>query len=256
VWGGIKVFETLLNPVLEPLLKLQPFYAILILSFVISLFITLIYKFFTDQDKMRALKDDMKRHQKEMKEHKHDPQKVMAIQKKAMQKNMEYMKHSFKPTLITFIPILIIFGWMNVHLGYYPILPGQTFNVTAHFNENAAGNITLKVPQDITLLSPATQPVSSEVVWSLNGRAGEYILEFDYNGLEVELPVLITTTQEYRRPIKAVNKQGLKKIEVGLAKIHPFGNFSFFGWHPGWLGTYIIFSLIFSMSLRKIMRLS
>jgi uncharacterized membrane protein (DUF106 family) len=34
----------------------------------------------------------------------------------------------------------------------------------------------------------------------------------------------------------------------------PLGAFSLLGWHPGWLGTYIILSLIISLLLRKVMK--
>lgn len=103
------VFESLLNPIFGPLLKLPPLWAIIIISLVIAILITLVYKWMTDQHLMKSLKDDIKKFQKEMKELKHEPQKVMAIQKKAMQTNMKYMMHSMKPTLVTFLPIILIF---------------------------------------------------------------------------------------------------------------------------------------------------
>ncbi|MFC1801814.1 EMC3/TMCO1 family protein, partial [Nanoarchaeota archaeon] len=117
--------EGVLNPVLDPLLNLGPFWAILIISLVISLLITLIYKLVTNQKKMKELKTEMKESQKKMKELKDQPEKVMAMQKAAMKKNLEYMKHSFKPTLITFIPIILIFGWLQGSLAFEPIMPGQ-----------------------------------------------------------------------------------------------------------------------------------
>ena len=38
---------------------------------------------------------------------------MMELNKITMEKNMKYMMHSFKPTLYTLIPILIIFGWIR-----------------------------------------------------------------------------------------------------------------------------------------------
>ncbi len=62
------VFETLLDPIFSPLLNLPTLLAITLLSFLISLIITLIYKFATDQDLMKRLKEEMKELQKEMKD--------------------------------------------------------------------------------------------------------------------------------------------------------------------------------------------
>ncbi|MFC1769138.1 EMC3/TMCO1 family protein, partial [Nanoarchaeota archaeon] len=96
------VFETLLDPIFNPLLALSPLWIMLILSFLVSALITLIYKFTTDQNLMKSLKEEIKEFQNEMKELKHDPSKMMEVQKKAMQTNMKYMMQSLKSTLFTF----------------------------------------------------------------------------------------------------------------------------------------------------------
>ena len=49
---------------LSPLLNIGPFWAIFILSFLMTLFITLIYKFGTNQKEMKYLKEKMKEYQK------------------------------------------------------------------------------------------------------------------------------------------------------------------------------------------------
>lgn len=55
--------------------------------------------------------------QKELKELKDNPEKFMEAQKMMMEKNMQYMKHSMKPTLITFVPLILIFGWLRLRFG-------------------------------------------------------------------------------------------------------------------------------------------
>ena len=72
----------------------------------ITLLITLIYKFTTDQDLMKQLKAELKELQAEMKALKSEPEKAMEVQKRAMQTNMKYMMQSMKATLFTFIPII------------------------------------------------------------------------------------------------------------------------------------------------------
>ena len=62
------VLDSLLNPVFGPLLKLGPFWAIFILSLIISLLIVLVYKYATNQEEMKRLKDQQKDFQKKMKE--------------------------------------------------------------------------------------------------------------------------------------------------------------------------------------------
>ena len=77
-----------LDPVLMPVLNLGSFWAILVLAIAISLIITLVYKFVTDQNKMKEMKDKQKDYQKKMKELRSKPEEMMKVQKEAMKLNM------------------------------------------------------------------------------------------------------------------------------------------------------------------------
>ena len=107
------MFDSFFNFVFGPIMNLPAPLNLFIISFILTGLITLAYKYLTDQTKMKELKDEMSSMQKKMKEMKDQPDKVMSMQKDAMKKNMEYMKHSMKPTLFTFVPIIIIFGWLR-----------------------------------------------------------------------------------------------------------------------------------------------
>jgi uncharacterized membrane protein (DUF106 family) len=91
----------------------EPLKAIGLLSIVLSLFVTLIYKFMTDQVLMKELKKDLKKHQKHMKEHRKDATKMSELSKKSMETNMKYMRQTMKPMLITMLPFLLIFQWLR-----------------------------------------------------------------------------------------------------------------------------------------------
>jgi len=247
-----------LTPVFEPLLSLGPFWAILILSFLISLVITLVYKWVTDQKLMKSLKDEQKEYQQKIKALKDNPKEMMAMQKVAMKKNMEYMKHSFKPTLITMLPIILIFGWMSAHLAFEPIYPGETYSVSLTFDKGTTGTAKMIPDKDSELLSKAQQEISNqEVTWKMKSKTeGKHILEFKYNNQSFTKKVLITKKLDYEEPVSIIQNADLKQIKVNQNKLRPLGpSISIFGWQPGWLGLYIFFSLIFSMGLRKAMKI-
>ncbi|MBU2637566.1 MAG: DUF106 domain-containing protein [Nanoarchaeota archaeon] len=104
-----------LDAISGPLFKMPEPFPILLISFLLTLLTTLIYKYATDQELMKTIKEDIKALQAEMKGLKDKPEKLMSKQKEAMQKNMKMMMQSFKPMLITFIPIVFIFGWLRGH---------------------------------------------------------------------------------------------------------------------------------------------
>lgn len=248
------MLESIFNPILLPLLEIGPLFMIFIISLIISVLITFIYKWMTDQDLMKTLKGDVKKMQKEMKQLKEHPDKMMKVQKKAMEKNMKYMMHSLKPTLVTFIPLIIIFGWLNGHMAFDPINPNEPFDTTIWFEEGIDGKVRLSaVPDGLMIQGNTTQEiVKNRATWMLKGDAGEYTLDYEYKGRHYNMDVLITDEQDYGQEVKKVKDDIVEKIEVGYEKIVVL---NLFGWKIGWLGTYIIFSLIFSLGLRKILKI-
>jgi len=246
----------ILSPILDPLLSLPILWIIIILAFVISLIITLAYKLMTNQSLMKDLKEEMKELQKEMKELRNDPQKMMEVQKKSMQTNMKYMSHSMRATLVTFIPIILIFGWMNASIAFQPILPDETFTIDANFAKNAYGQTKLIAPEGIEILDNETQEITDgKATWTLKGQEGDYInenaLQIPFNDNTEYIDLIITTEQRYAQVLKTSRNPPLKSIKINNQEKIVL---NLFGWEVGWLGTYIIFSIIFSMLIRKILK--
>ena len=253
--GFFSFLDPGLNFIFGPLLKLPPFWAIMIMSFLISLIIVLIYKFATNQNLMKQLKDEIKELQKQAKELKHEPEKAMAVQKKAMQTNMKYMMQSMKATLFTFIPIIIIFGWLQVHFAFVPILPGQDFTMTLDFNEGARGNVSVSVPAGIEIIGDKVRIVEDgQVIFGFRGEEGIYEsppIEFDFNGEKYDKKVIISSEKIYEEPVKRFSKKDIESITTSNEKNTVM---DLFGWRLGWLGSYIIFALVFSIVLRKLFK--
>lgn len=248
------------NPLFDPLLKLGAFWALLLTAAVLSLTITLIYKWMTNQEEMKSLKQKTKDFQKQMKEHKDNPKKLMAIQKEAMSINSKYMMKSMKPTLVTFLPIIIIFGWLGANLAYAPIHVDDSFSLELHFKDATIQNLTLIVPDGLELVGEPTKAITNNIVkWDLKAKEiGIYELGFTYGGKQYNQPIKVTDAKlgDYATVDQKISDgSSLKLIKTILTPIKPMGEFSLFGWHPNWLWTYIIFSMIFSLGLRKAMGL-
>ena len=250
-----------LNIVFAPLLKLPPLLAVVALAFIVSLTVILVTKYTTDQALMKKLKEDMKERQKKIKELKNEPAKAMEMQKQAMESNMKYMTHSLRPTIITIIPIIIIFGWMSSTFAYENIKPQQEFSVSANFDRNANGNSELVVQEGLEIIGNSVQKIESgttdrkgsgnHATWTLKGGEGEHIVEIIYNNEKQQTSVLITNNKKYINPLKKTDGI-IKSIAINYNKlvILPIG---YKDW-LGWLGTYIWSSIIFTTVLRKLMR--
>ena len=244
-------YYDLLNIVFAPLLKLPSSLAIIIMAFIVSLIIILVTKYTTDQALMKNLKEGMKEHQKKIKEIKNEPAKAMEMQKQAMESNMKYMMHSLKPTVITIIPIIVIFGWMSSIFAYESIKPQQEFSVTASFANNN-GNAEMIVPEEVAVIGDKSKKIENyHAAWNLKGAEGEHIIEIASNGEKQQTSVLITNGKKYINPLKKT-EGSIKSIAINYKKliIIPIG---YKDW-LGWLGTYIWSSILFTTLLRKFMK--
>ncbi len=98
---------------IEGIIQSNPKSSIVVFAGIMSLFITLVNYFVLDKDKVRASKKQQKELRLLMKDLKDSPAKMMELQKEQMSLAMTNMKHSFKPMLITMIPILVFFWWIK-----------------------------------------------------------------------------------------------------------------------------------------------
>lgn len=96
---------------INELINANPKVAVICLSIGVTLLMTLVTKFFTDQIKMKELKGRQKELQKKSKEVRGDLKEMEKINQEILAISMEMMKHSFKPLLITMIPLFVIFWW-------------------------------------------------------------------------------------------------------------------------------------------------
>ncbi|MBT5022116.1 DUF106 domain-containing protein [Candidatus Woesearchaeota archaeon] len=245
----------LVDPILSPLLKLNPVLSIFIITVILATASTLIYKYNTDQKKLKEIKDKQKADQKKLKAIK-DPKEKMAYQKKMMSKNMamskEMMGQSFKPKvmILSMLPILLLFPWFYANLAFEPILPGQDFSVVLDLDVGLDGVVSTMAPNGLVVLGNTTMiPNADNKVW-FNYTAekfGEHEIEFEVAGVPYYQTVKVDA-YKYLNPIQERDSTDqVKKITTVHKKLEVIGSW-------GWLGSYILFSVILSMVIRKLLK--
>ncbi|MBS3070731.1 DUF106 domain-containing protein [Candidatus Pacearchaeota archaeon] len=98
---------------IKELMIAYPIYSVIIAGFLITLAMTLVTKYFTDQKRMKELRTGQKELQKNLRERKGDIKAQEKINKDMMNMTFEMMKHSFKPLIITAIPIILLIWWLK-----------------------------------------------------------------------------------------------------------------------------------------------
>lgn len=240
------------------LFEVSSLLAISVVGFLVTLITNIVTKYTTDQEKIKRLKNEMKELQDEMKQVGDDADEMQEIQSQIWPKQKELMMSSFKPFLYYGIPLLLVFGWLSQTIAYQPIGPGEDFTVTAYTDADAP-NLTLKTPQSLTasenqLYDPGDGVFATQ--WTAQAdEAGQYNLSVVPDGSNQSYTHTVTVTNGYGygTPERSFDDSKVNRVRVGYQATHPFGDFSIFGYHPGWLATYIVVSLAFNLVLRKLL---
>lgn len=253
--------------ILDTIKVLPPALAIGLVALAISFLVTIVYKFTTNQKLMKALHIEMKELRGQIKGTK-DTSQVADLNKKLMEKTFTQITHSMKSTIITLVPVFLIFGWLHANVAYQEISPGEEFTAQMELAEGGTATIS---SETLEITSEKEQEITEgKASWTLKGPEGEHEILFNYGDETYRMRAVVTNDWNYADPtlekenklFGIVNigdsnpiKQGseIQKISLLLEPVHPLG-ITLFGWQPGWLATYFIFMLGLTYPIRRILK--
>ncbi len=102
-----------LNPTAGALLNWNLAVGMFVIVFLISIFMTLIQKYATDQKALREIKDEQKKIQEEMKKFQAGSKEHTELSMKSMKFIGPMFRHSMRPIVYTAIPIILFFRWFS-----------------------------------------------------------------------------------------------------------------------------------------------
>ena len=116
-WNSVPIIKQtvglVLNPLAGSLLNWNVTYGMIIITAILSIFLTLTQKYTTDQSLLREIKKEQKILQGKMKEFKDHPEKLMELQKKQLQFIPQTFEITMRPLIYTSVPIILFFRWFN-----------------------------------------------------------------------------------------------------------------------------------------------
>ncbi|MEX2017377.1 MAG: EMC3/TMCO1 family protein [Candidatus Pacearchaeota archaeon] len=116
-WDKLEFIRNSVNAVLSPtagfLLNWNLTAGMFIIVILLSLIITVIQKYATDQKTLKEMKDQQKKLNEEAKKVRDNPEKMMEIQKESMKFMVPMMKLSMRALVFTGIPFILFFRWFN-----------------------------------------------------------------------------------------------------------------------------------------------
>ncbi len=115
LWNKIPIIKDSVHKVLDPtfggIMAINLPWGFVFIVFLITLFITIVQKYTTDQEALKQIREDGKKMQQEMKQYRDDPKKMMELQKKQLETIPKSFDLTMKPLFYTAIPIILLFRW-------------------------------------------------------------------------------------------------------------------------------------------------
>ena len=121
---------------LRPFQSLPPFWSILIFSLVTGIFMLIVYRYTSNQEKIKEAKDKIKAHLLEIRLFNDDLRILLSAQKNILFYNFKYMKQALRPMLFMIIPVAIILIQLDGWFGYRPLKPGESAIVSVKLADN------------------------------------------------------------------------------------------------------------------------
>ncbi len=122
-WDSVPIIKETANLILNPtagkLLEFNIDMGLIIVSAIITLFITIIQKYTVDNEALKQLKADQKKLQQNMKELKDNPEKLMQLQQESLAKAGEMFQISMRSFSYTAIPIILFFRWFSDYFAQF-----------------------------------------------------------------------------------------------------------------------------------------
>jgi uncharacterized membrane protein (DUF106 family) len=133
-WNSIPLIKNSVGAVLNPsagaLLKWNLTYGMSILVLILSLFMTLIQKYTTDQKTLREMKEEQKTMQQQMKKLEVGSKEHTELSMKSMKFIGPMFKLSMRPIIYTAIPIILLFRWFA---DYFTLVDFKFFGLLTWF---------------------------------------------------------------------------------------------------------------------------
>ena len=112
-------FYDLLDSVLGRIWDWPGIYAVFVVAIIVGVISVMAQYVLVDQEKLRNLRQETSEYQKKMMQaqksgSKKELRKLEAQKKRAQQQQSEMMGMTMRPLMLTFIPIVVFFGWVRV----------------------------------------------------------------------------------------------------------------------------------------------
>ncbi len=242
-----KFFDT----VYAPLESLGAFWALFVMSAVTGVVMLFLFKYTTNQEKMRAVKDRIKMHFIELRLYQDDMRVLWRTQGRILKANLQYVRLVIIAAILIVIPVVFILYDMDPRFGHRPLEAGESAIVKVRLSgRGGLPEVDLLAPEGVEIETPKLRiPTEREVDWRVHAtRAGVFDLAFRIE--DREFIGKMAVGRPFANLADGPNLKGSMVEAIEIA--YPSRRFGFESWIGHWLTLFCVFSVAIGFGLKPI----
>jgi len=251
---------------LAPFAKLPPFWGILFLSLLTSLFVLAVYRSVSNPAKVKETKNRIKAHILAIRLYRDFWRTILASFFKSLYYTGKYFLLNLLPLLLVLPLLFLLFVQMDIRYGLRPFRPGESIAVQARFGGDIDAVEAVVEPSAHyrTTMNPVYIPALREIDWKLKaGEAGNTAIALRINGATVEKNLVIddkllalsnkklasSSMAHFIYPAEKLLAPGTRLVSVAIH--YPARSISFLGFKTHWLVYYLALTMIIALALKN-----
>ncbi|MEI6614485.1 MAG: hypothetical protein WCL37_06280 [Chrysiogenales bacterium] len=251
---------------LWPLQKLPPFWGILLLSLLTSLFVLAVYRAVSNPKKVTATKNQIKAHILAIRLYRDFWKVIIVSFFKSLYYTGKYFILNLVPLVLVFPLLFLLFVQMDIRYGMRPFRVDEDIVVKAGFNQDIS-KLAIELQDDPhfqTRMNPVFINALREVNWKLRANQNSAgAIAINVNGTTVHKNLLIgenvpalsnkkMTASSWAHFIYPFEKllapaPALKYISLQ----YPARRIDFLGLHAHWIVYYLVLTMIIALALKN-----
>ncbi|MBZ0168055.1 hypothetical protein MELA_02408 [Candidatus Methylomirabilis lanthanidiphila] len=256
---------------LRPFQSMSPLWALSLFSFVAGLLMLLIFRYTSNQRRIRETKNVIKAHVLELWLFRDDLRIMLSAQGRILRLNGRYLRLAMKPMLFLIIPMVLILLSLENWFGHRPLHPGEAAIVSMRVSDGETGLLeraSLEGNKGLTVETPPLRvPQAKEVDWRVRADGlGVHNVSIDVFGHRLEKQIVVSQglVRVSLSRVRSELWQGLLHPgepsippQSGIERIdihYPARFVKIVDWNIHWLLYFFVLSTIFAFGFKRMFR--
>ncbi|MCI0480975.1 MAG: hypothetical protein L0213_05250, partial [Candidatus Dadabacteria bacterium] len=166
MWIINSIITRIFDVLLAPFARMSPWVGLIVISALTGIVMLAIFKYTSQQDKIKRQKDYVKGYMLQMRLFKDELSLLGDAQKKILLHNLHYLRYAIVPILFILLPVVLIMIQLNLRYGPEALAVGDEVVVKAYFDGAIPEGVELKPGPGYEVETPPVHiKRGSEVAW-------------------------------------------------------------------------------------------